>query len=521
MIKYNKKAGTRNLVATELRDSPSSDFGRIKTGTKTLEDATLIQGDLAKANSQYGSIDYIMRAITNKEYENMRSISQHYYTISGIYKRLVRYLAYMYRYDWLVTPYINSESIGEDKILKMFSEILTFLDNSNIKQLFGEIALKVVKNGVYYGFRVESKDRVIIQELAPKYCRSRFKTAEGRSAVEFDMRYFEDMFFDTEQRMKMLNLFPDDFKRGYVLYKKGRIPPAFMGDSPSWYLLDTDCAVKFSLNDEDFPTLLSVIPAIVRLDNAQALDRKKMQQELMKILIQKLPVDKNGDLVFDIEEAKVLHNNAVQMLGRAIGIDVLTTFADVSVEDMIENRAATAKDDLEKSERAVYNEAGISQLQFNTDGNIALEKSILNDEASMYNLIQQFESFLNSVIKKFNKNKKITFRVQILGTTIYNYKELAKIYKEQTQIGYSKILPQLALGQSQSSILANAHFENEILDLVNVFIPPMSSNTTSAKDIQEKNNSTKKASSGEEGGRPEKQDDEKTEKTIMNKESMN
>jgi hypothetical protein len=32
---------------------------------------------------------------------------------------------------------------------------------------------------------------------------------------------------------------------------------------------------------------------------AQDLDRKKMAQKLLKIIIQKLPLDKNGDLIFD------------------------------------------------------------------------------------------------------------------------------------------------------------------------------------------------------------------------------
>jgi len=59
-----------------------------------------------------------------------------------------------------------------------------------------------------------------------------------------------------------------------------------------------------------------------------------MAQKLLKIIIQKMPLDKNGDLVFDIDEAQQLHNNAVKMLGKAIGIDILTTFADVDVADM-------------------------------------------------------------------------------------------------------------------------------------------------------------------------------------------
>jgi hypothetical protein len=43
------------------------------------------------------------------------------------------------------------------------------------------------------------------------------------------------------------------------------------------------------------------------------------------------------------------------------------------------------------------------------------------------------------------------------------------------------MLPQVALGMSQSSIMATAYFENDILDLASVLIPPMSSNTMSAK----------------------------------------
>jgi len=212
-----------------------------------------------------------------------------------------------------------------------------------------------------------------------------------------------------------------------------------------------------------------------------------------------------------------LHNNAVKMLGRAIGVDVLTTFADVEVADLADTSVASAQsDDLERVERQLYNEAGVSQMQFNTDGNIALEKSILNDAASLYDLLLQFEIFLNDIISEFNTHpKKLEFRVQILTTTIYNYQELAKMYKEQTQLGYSKMLPQIALGQSQSSILANAFFENDILDLINVFIPPLMSSTMNGDIL-----SRSKGDSDTGAGRKEKPDDEKSEKTIKNLEAQ-
>lgn len=501
------------------------DFSKIKVGIRSLDDAIYNFGDLKKANPRLSDKEEVLKAINNQDYALMRDISNFFYRTNGIYNRLCRYMAYMYRYDWLVTPYVNSQTIKGDKALEGFNKALLYLDNFQIKKFFGETALKVLRNGCYYGYMIPRADRMAIQELSPKYCRSRFTAEDGRPVVEFNMKFFDDEFKDAAQRMKMLKLFPEEFRKGYLLFKEGKLTPDFAGDTAGWYLLDTNNVIKFNINGEDFPALISVIPAIINLDEAQGIDRKKMEQQLLKIIIQKMPTDKNGDLIFDVDEAKDLHNNAVRMLGKAVGVDVLTTFADTEVADMSSSTATTAADEsMDRVKSAIYDQAGVSQMQFNTDGNMALEKSVLNDEASMYNLVQQFEQFLNILLKPFNKNpKKVYYRAQILGTTIYNYKDLAKMYKEQTQLGYSKMLPQIALGQSQSSILANAYFENDILDLVNVFIPPLSSNTMNADMLSSRGNKSNKSSgSSEKGdaGRPEKPDDEKSTKTIQNRESQ-
>ena len=507
------------------------DFSKIKVGIKTLDDAVLTLGDLKKINPRLADKEEVLRAIQNADFDTMREISNFFYKTSGIYNRLCRYMAYLYRYDWMVTPYIVADNLRNEKVLEVFDKALRYLDNFEVKRFFGEVALKVIRYGCYYGYLIPQADRMVVQELPAKYCRSRYQV-NGRPAVEFNMKFFDDCFRDTTQKMRMLNLFPKEFKKGYILYKEGKLKADFMGDTAGWYLLDPESCIKFNLNGEDFPAFVSVIPAIIDLDSAQDLDRKRMQQKLLKIIIQKMPLDKNGDLIFDVDEAREMHNNAVKMLSKGVGLDVLTTFADTEVANMADSSTTASMDELEKVERAIYNEAGVSQMQFNTSGNLALEKSILNDEASMYNLLVQFEGFLNDLLKPFNKTpKKIFYRAQLLTTTIYNYKEMSKLYKEQMQIGFSKFLPQIALGQSQSSILANAYFENDILDLVNVFIPPLMSSTMNAEALNRKDLGGKEGSSsnpqqqkmpGEEkkAGRQEKPDDQKSEKTIANKESM-
>ena len=496
------------------------DFNKVKVGLKTLEDAIITNaGDLKRVNCTYADKVEVLKAINNLDYPLMREISDFFFRTNGIYQRLCKYMAQLYCYDWMVTPYINEEKANNDKVLSKFTEVLNLLDGFNAKAFFGKAALKVIRHGAYYGYLIrKSKTQVYIQELPANYCRSRFEV-NGMPVIEFNMKYFDEMFKNTAERLKIIQAFPKEFQKGYVLYKEGKLPKENVGDSQGWFLLEPKNSIVFNNCGEEIPLFIAVIPYIIDLDAAQELDRRKMAQKLIKILIQKMPLDKNGDLVFDVDEAAELHNNAVRMLGKAIGIDVLTTFAEVEVADLADKSSVTSIDELEKVERTVYNSSGTAQNLFNTDGNVALEKSIINDEASLTNLILQFEKFLNVLIDEpFNNQKNFYFKVQMLRTTIYNFKEMSKMYKELTSLGYSKVLPLIALGQSQSSILANAYFETQVLDLVSLLIPPLTSNTMSGNDLAAAKGGSEEDSKP---GRKEKADDEKSDKTLANRESMN
>jgi hypothetical protein len=110
---------------------------------------------------------------------------------------------------------------------------------------------------------------------------------------------------------------------------------------------------------------------------------------------------------------------------------------------------------------------------------------------------------------------------------------MSKLYKEQVQLGYSKMLPQIALGHSQSSIINTAFFENDVLHLSEIMIPPLMSSTLNGEDIlgnkdkpadtkSQKSTGGKAAPIKEEKqtGRPAKPDDQKSEKTLANKEAL-
>lgn len=261
------------------------DYNKIKVGVKTLSDAVINLGDIQKCGHYRISKGMVLQALAEKDLPTLRMISEYFYNVSGIYQRACNYFAQLYRYDWYLIPEVFDESVKEDKVLKDFSKVLSFLDNSYIKKTCGDIALKVVKNGCYYGMLVPSSDSIILQDLPIHYCRTRFSRA-GMPVVEFNMAYFDEKFPDINYRLKVLKMFPEDFVRGYTLYKQGKLKEDnidcgwgernhFCQKGYGWYMLDPDSCVKFNLNNSDVPVFASAIPAIIDLDAAQDLDRRK------------------------------------------------------------------------------------------------------------------------------------------------------------------------------------------------------------------------------------------------------
>lgn len=520
----NRNINNSDFKWNALKNFQNTNFNKIKIGGQTLRDDVFANIDLSPSSFSAKRVDKerIYKAIERHDYTYLRNLSSFFYESNGIYKRLCEYMAYFFRYDWFITPIRYDDKVKDAKVIEGWYKSCVFLENSKLKYSLSEIALKVLVQGQYCGYKLMQKDKAFLQELPLEYCRSRFKH-NGNPVIEFNVKYFDDEFKDSEQRLKVLKLFPEEFRKAYIKFKKGTLQKDSSRDEEGWVLLNPENTVKFNLGNSDVPAFINIIPHLLDLQDMQELDKKRVEQQILKIIIQKFPIDKNGDFVFDLSEVQQLHNNAVTMLGNAVGVDVLSTFADVEVADLSDRNKAGNNDELQKAERSVYNEAGVSQMLFNTEGNLALEKSLANNESTILNLLIQFEDYAQSLLKVYNKNpKRLKYQVQFLHTTGYNYKEMAKLYKEQTMLGFSRLLPPVALGQLQSSVIANAIFENKILKVNDLFIPPQMSSTMSGKD-KDKEKVAKEdteASGGASGGRPTLSDDQKSEKTIQNEESL-
>ena len=522
-------------------------YNKLKINRQNISDVSLNSDVITptyrtkhNSDSMYGNKKVVIEALERKDYDLIRNVSNYFYRASGVYQKVCNYLATLYRYDWYVEPRIFNQNVKEDKITSDFMKTLDFLDSSNIKKMCADICLNVIRNGCYYAYDMSTDEEVILQELPAKYCRSIY-SVKNVPAVEFNVSFFDDKFGSTEYRNKILKLFPKEIQEGYKQYKLNQLKDetSIVGIKPNnwykegWILLDPDKAVKFSLSNgvggEDVPILYNSIPDIIDLDAAEMLDKKKQAQQLVKILVQKLPTNKNGDLIFDNDEAADIHMNAVEMLKNTVGVDILTTFADIEDIDLSDS-SEMSSDAVDNATDAVYRSMGVTENLFNTDGNLSTEKSIAVDEAAMRTLILQMEAFFQKRVDTRNtkNNKKYKFKFHFLNTTIFNYKDLSDKYKSQVSIGFSKVLPQIALGHSQSSILNTAFFENQILNLSAIMIPPLQSSVMNIDTIKalDKNGEvaqdlSKNNTEDSAVGRPEKAEGEKSDKTIANQESMN
>lgn len=451
----------------------------------------------------------IITSIERKDLFAMRTISNYFYSVSGVYSRGLHYLADMPTYSYLVTPNLNSFDVPLNKrgLQKDLDKALLFCEELNIQKTFSDISLKVLLDGAWYGFLRYNGQSYVFEELPINYCRSRYKV-NGKPVVEFNVKYFDDAIVRPELRNEVLRTYPKEIVDGYRAYKSGALPVDKTDMSGYWIRLDFNDAWKFSMREDDQPFFISSIPKVIDFEDIREIDKRKKEQQLQKLLIQKVPLNKDGEFIFDMSEANALHQNAVNMLKNAINIDVLTTFTDNELLEVTEDK--NNQNEFVKWEKQVYNDMGISAQLFATDGNLALEKSIKSDESLLPRLMKQFELFMARTLNRFftPDPNLYDFTFWFPPITHYNRDEVIKTTKDLATFGYGKMMPAIAMGQTQRGFLSQIYFENDILQLHDRMVPLQSSHTSSGKE------------GGGAAGRPMKDNDEAADKTLKNRASI-
>jgi hypothetical protein len=475
-------------------------------------------------------LDYITKIIEEGDPDQMRELSRYYYRISGLYRSIIDLRASLYTYDTMVTPvYDINKSISKDKAMKVFYKACSFVDELNVPVNFARITREVLVNGQYYGILREEGKTVTIQDLPIAYCRTRFKDLSNLDILEFNLNYF-NRISDEDLREEAVAAFPKIVQLAWKKYGKGK-------SSEKWVEIPASLGGISFYSGDRTPMLIASIPAIYKLSEAIDRESKRDENELYKMLIQQMPIDSKGELVFQLDEVADIHASIAEMLQDNDTIDVLTTFGDTKLESVQDSTSASQSSDrISKYKDNSYDEMGVSSLLFNCDGSASLPYSIKKEEAIMSYLMNQYSAWVRYQINRHYSNSIFSFDFTILPITIYNRNDLQDKYFRGAQYGYSKMYAGVALGIKQTNQLSLMNFENDILDMSMKMVPLQSSYTTSGKDIQteeknvnaeDKNNSenddneVKRENIKIEGnkGRPEQSLESQSESTVATNES--
>jgi hypothetical protein len=99
--------------------------------------------------------------------------------------------------------------------------------------------------------------------------------------------------------------------------------------------------INFCFADDQTPLLISALPQLRKLKDAVGREEKRDENELYKLLIQRMPIDNNGELVFELDEVEKIHAGTAAMLQDLDTVDVLTTFGEATLENLQDSSAAT------------------------------------------------------------------------------------------------------------------------------------------------------------------------------------
>ena len=467
------------------------------------------------------TLDEILEIIRSGDLDSLRELSRYYYRTNSNYRNNIDFLAHLPLYNTVVIPVYEQNKGSQTQITKAFYNACDFIDNLDVPNTLSRITTEWLLYGVYNGILRYDGNKATIQDLPLQYCRCRFKDLSNLNILEFNLTYFEHIT-DTQFREEALRTFPEVIQKAWRQWvsKKKEMSP--------WVPIPAaDGGICFSFTNDPIPALIASIPQLKKEDDAIGREQKRDENELRKLLIQQMPIDSSGQLVFQLEEVADIHSSVADMLSQIDTVDVLTTFGDTELESLQDTSSATQSSDrIDKYRKNTWEALGRGSILFNPQNSSTLAYQIKKDEALMIAYLNVYETWLKFHLNDKFARKGLNFDFKILPTTVFNRKDLQDAYFNGAKFGYSKMFAGVAMGIRQRDLLSLMNFENDILDMSTKMVPLQSSYTTPGNVISEegKNSNSAKNSSNTQssgninstGGRPQLPDEQKSEKTQAN-----
>ena len=455
--------------------------------------------------------------------KQLREFSQDFEVNSMVYKRLVTYLSNMLSFD---ITYINDADYDEytkPRFKEDNKKVEEFLDAFNYKREFKIAVREMLRNDAYFGIFRDLGNKYTLQELPADYCKITGRWANG-FLFSFDMGWFDQTGVD-------IDMYPDFFKKKYKEIYKGRqtgeykpsISAELRGKSywTNWVDIPVDLGVCFKLS----PELATRLPYFSPLFNDLVLQplMRTLQKDINMAAANKMIM---GEVPFLNKEIKATVRDSIAISPNLLGkfmylvksaLSDAVKVGSLPLEDIKSIEFEGDNDLYDKYLRTALASSGINtNLIFSSSikpNAIETQLSLDVDEQMMEAVYEQFEEFMNYIVKKV-KNTRYNYYFSFEGTDFSTNRE-ARITRAMSLFSEGIILPQkiaAAYGMKPHHFMAHmelAKAQNFVEKLTppaveaarqtQEFMPqPMNQPSNQNKDVSNKENKKNGA------GRPKK-----------------
>ena len=444
------------------------------------------------------------------------------------YQRIIMYYATLMLDYYYVSPVNIVGKVNNKKLDKEYNEVLEFLDDEiAVEDFTVKVLTDILVEGstfYYYDF-VNLDGKVYFQmcKLPRDYCKIIGSSKNGQMPIfELDLSFIDTVIANMVAlnvkitKEDVLKQYPKGIRSAYNRWKNS-------GDRE--ILITPVHGIGFTTYN-GMPPFAAIIRQIVRMRKFEDVRDNYIEDSLQKILFQHVQVDSNGDPEIDLALAAEFHANLKKIVKGMNRVNALTSLADVDVLDLSDTSRDGDLDFIDKFEDKMYNEAGVPKAIFDGDTAGLLEFSAMKDESFMWNLMTPIATWLSFICNAeigARTKRTYNFIVSYLPISYRNREKMMDTYLKNAQYGYSKIIPQIAVGVKQRHFESLLYLENDLLKLDKRLVPLMSSHTLSGKagtTAQQTSNATGNNDNADNNGRPKSSTEDKTDGTLDKEDSQ-
>ena len=280
---------------------------------------------------------YLRNPATDSNNKNLRKLSNYLYTISHVYRRMIRFKARQINCKtWSAYPIVSMlEENDDESILKEYERVVKIVDNMNMESQIFKMMLQAWKNGVTYGYIYgdpEGEGSFYIHPLDPDYCKISCASFDGGVlGFLFDMSFFRG---NEEQ----LEFYDDEFTSLYNEYQR---------DNVRWKQLPIErtFCIKIDTDNLDYsiPPLSGLMEQVISVTDFQAAQDEIDNLSNYKMIWGKLNTISGSKNINDFEIDLDLALSFMKKINEALPDNVAYALSPLDL-DVIEFRDNDASD---------------------------------------------------------------------------------------------------------------------------------------------------------------------------------